>query len=201
MKKRHMIFAFILLLVLIVGVSYYNYDKNKYVSYEKNNSFFPDEGEYTYTVTKFFFEDISELTVKVDLLEAYDHGSVYQISIQYDDIPQRYYYTADRYEIGLFYVADDTIYLMTYHDEIPSEDTFLSDGMIVYSSSGEEQNPADYGMRIEYDDNSYECRFWNPLVESGYYCDMVWTKGKGLTYFRSGFGAEGDPIEIELKSK
>ena len=71
--------------------------------------------------------------------------------------------------------------------------------MIVYSSLGEEQNPTDYDMWIKYENDKCECRFWNPLIESGYYCDMVWTQNEGLTYFQSGFGAEKDPIEIELK--
>ena len=167
------------------------------------NKYFYEEAsaEHTYTVEKFFFEDVDDITVKSELLASYEGGNVYSVDIQYEDIQERYFDTADRYDIGTFYVTKDNIYLLNHVEGVPSEEDFLSNGIIVCSDNGSEQNPTDYEVKIEINEDNHKCSFWNPLVETGYYCNMIWTKDKGLTYFRSGFGAERDPIEISLKEK
>ena len=53
-------------------------------------------------------------------------------------------------------------------------------------------------QKIQNDGDTCRFSFYNTLIESGFYSTYTWTKGKGLTSFRSGYGAEGSPIEIEL---
>ncbi|WP_155830768.1 hypothetical protein [Butyrivibrio sp. AE3009] len=166
-----------------------------------HNDYFFTEGskEYTYKVKNFFLEDPDEITVKLQLLANYENGDVYSLTVQYEDIPERTYSGMDRYALGTFYVTEDSIYMEEQCEKIPTEEEFLTDSMLIYSKSGKPQNPTDYETKIEEEGDNYKFSFWNPLVESGYYCNMTWTKDKGLTYFRNGFGAEADPIEIELK--
>ena len=217
MKKIAIIIVYleILFSFCVMGCTRYHVDDDKNVDTYDNqtanssddlvlNDYFMREGEYTYSVIKFFIyfrEDVSEITVEVNLLAKHDEGNVYQISIKYKDTPERTHFADDRYNLGIFYVTKDNIVFLMDYNELLLEKDYSSNGMIVCSNTKDEHNPTGFDMRLEYDDDTCECRFWNPLVESGYYCDMVWTKGKGLTYYQSGFGAEKDPIEIELETK
>ena len=178
-----------------------NTSEGNKLSAKIHNDYFFTEGskEYTYKVKNFFFEDPDEITVKLELIANYEKGDVYSLTVQYEDIPERTAWGMDRYALGTFYVTEDSIYMEEQCEKIPTEEEFLAGSMLIYSKSGKAQNPADYETKIEEDGDDYKFSFWNPLVESGYYCNMTWTKNKGLTYFRNGFGAEREPIEIELK--
>ena len=165
-----------------------------------NPYFFQDiEKEYIYSVKLFFYEDINEVPVKLSYVTSFDKGDVYSLSIQHDDCPERYYYDVlDRFDIGTFYVTNDSIYLLLQCEDIPNEEKFISEGMLVCSGIDMDENID--GLQQEIQNNGETCRFSfnNTLIESGFYSTYTWTKGKGLTSFRSGYGAEGSPIEIDL---
>ncbi len=176
-------------------------DTEKITCIANNDYFFQEfNKEYKYSVRLFFEDDIAELPVKLQYLKSYDDGDVYSLSIQHEDCPERYYYDVlDRFDIGTFYVTDDEIYLLLQCKDVPDEEAFLSDGFLVCGSDDMDENIDGEHLKIKNEGDT--CYFYmdNTLTESGYYSSYGWTKGKGLTYFRSGYGAEGDPIEIELK--
>ena len=69
-------------------------DSKEDSSTEASNEYFYAnvQDEYVYAVDEFLYEDITEVSVKVELLESYEGGNVYSLNIDYDDCPGRYYY-------------------------------------------------------------------------------------------------------------
>ncbi|MBO4456637.1 MAG: hypothetical protein J5802_02880 [Butyrivibrio sp.] len=165
-----------------------------------NPYFFEDiEKEYIYSVKLFFSEDIKEVPVKVAYIKSFENGDVYSLSIQHEDCTERYYYDVlDRFDIGTFYVTNDSIYLLLQCEDIPDEETFISEGMLVCSETDIDENNDGLHQKIENNGDNCCFSYDNTLIESGFYSTYKWTKEKGLTYFRSGYGAEGSPIEIML---
>ncbi|SKB58709.1 hypothetical protein SAMN06296386_102316 [Lachnospiraceae bacterium] len=173
----------------------------------KNPYFFQNgNAEYKYAVKHLIDMDnqegLSEVPVKVEKCESYNDGDVYSIRILYDKFDGNAVYDPEtRMNVGTFYVTKDKIYLLMYRDDIPSEDEFLKDGIVVYSEtdSSEILESENEQVEIEHDGDICTCRMWSTVGESGFYYTYEWTKGKGLTLFRSGYGAEGEPIEISLQ--
>ncbi|SDB20632.1 hypothetical protein SAMN02910298_00973 [Pseudobutyrivibrio sp. YE44] len=167
-----------------------------------NNPFFfqASEKEYMYAVKLFFNEDITEVPVKLSYIKSYNNGDVYSLAIQHEDCLERYYYDVlDRFDIGTFYVTDEDIYLLLQCEDIPDEEQFISDGLLVCSEKNMDENIDGLHLKLKNDEETCSFYYDNTLTESGYYFSYKWTKEKGLTHFRSGYGAEGSPIEIELK--
>ncbi|MBE5910368.1 hypothetical protein [Pseudobutyrivibrio sp.] len=174
-------------------------DDNLTGSY-KDYFFNEENNEYTYNVTEFLYEDVSDVSVVVKELDSYEDGNVYSVNINYDDCPGRYYWeTSDRFNLGTFYVTDEAIYVLFDRTDIPTVDEFVESGNIICSADIE-QNIDGQKVTITNDGDTCRCLLSNTLTESGFYSEYEWTKGKGLTYFRSGYGAEGDPIEIHLQN-
>ena len=69
-------------------------------------------------------------------------------------------------------------------------------GLLLSGCSPDHGMAAVYGPEIEA--STEEEVEYSEDVSSSYYT-YEWTKDKGLTLFRSGYGAEGEPIEISLK--
>lgn len=163
-----------------------------------NDYFFAEaEEKYTYDVVEFLYEDIEEVSVKVSMEASFDEGNVYSIVIDYEDCPGRYFYGVDRFELGLFYVSKDKVYLLKDNiDEDITKERFIQDGIVVCSSEDYDENYDGEQRTIVNEDDVCIYTSYNTLTESGMYYEYQWTKGEGLTYFKSGYGAEGDPIEI-----
>lgn len=166
-----------------------------------NEYFFSDiSDEHEYDVTEFLYEDIDSVSVDVSLVSSFANGNVYSITIDYEDCPERYFMgTTDRFDLGLFYVTADEIYMIYPSvDDISSEEEYLSKGVLVCSANDSDETVDGEHRRIVNEGDS--CTFYssNTLTESGFYYSYTWTKGKGLSFYRSGYGAEGDPIEITL---
>lgn len=167
-----------------------------------NEYFFSNiSDEHAYDVTEFLYEDIDSVSIDVSLVSSFTNGNVYSITIDYEDCPGRYYWgISDRFDLGLFYVTDEEIYMVYPSvDDISSEEEFLSKGVLVCSANDSDETVDGEHRRIVNEGDS--CTFYssNTLTESGFYYSYTWTKGKGLSFYRSGYGAEGDPIEITLK--
>ncbi len=166
-----------------------------------NEYFFSNiSDEHIYDVTEFLYEDIDSVSVDVSMVSSFTNGNVYSITIDYEDCPGRYYWgISDRFDLGLFYVTDEEIYMVyPSADDISSEEEFLSKGVLVCSANDSDETVDGEHRRIVNEGDS--CTFYssNTLTESGFYYSYTWTKGKGLSFYRSGYGAEGDPIEITL---
>lgn len=165
-----------------------------------NEYFYADvQDEYVYAVDEFLYEDITEVSVKVELLESYEGGNVYSLNIDYDDCPGRYYYqTTDRFYLGTIYVTADRIYMIKDNESVPSKEDFEDSGIEICSALDSEIDKNGEVVSIENDGDVCTCSMYNSQTESGFYESFEWTKGKGLTHYRSGYGAEGDPIELDL---
>ena len=135
------------------------------------------------------------------LRATYEKGNVYTITIQHEKCPGSTDVDGtDRFRLGSFYVTKDAIYyLRDITDEISPEEDFLNYGEVVCSPTEEEYRIDTFEVRVENEGNICRYRIWDTAVETGWYCRMVWTRGQGLTYYRSGYGAEADPIEISLE--
>ncbi len=166
-----------------------------------NKYFFKEmDRDYIYDVDFLLYEDIATVPLKVTEEASYEGGNVYSINIIYGDCEGRYFWDkTDRFNLGMFYVTQDNIYLITDVEEVPSEDDFLSDGIIVCSEDDSVNTLDGQRIKIENDADVCKCTISNTLTESGFYCEYDWKKSAGLSYFRSGYGAEGDPIEIHLQ--
>lgn len=167
-----------------------------------NDYFFAEsEEKYTYDVAEFLYEDIEEVSVKVSMEASFDEGNVYSIVIDYEDCPGRYFYGVDRFELGLFYVSKDKVYLLKDNiDEDITKERFIQDGIVVCSNEDYDENYDGEQRTIVNEGDVCIYTSYNTLTESGMYYEYQWTKGEGLTYFKSGYGAEGDPIEIIIDS-
>jgi hypothetical protein len=137
----------------------------------------------------------------VEQVTSLSEGNVYSLTIDYDeDCPNRFYWgITDRFDLGTIYVTEDKIYLITECDFVPTEEDFLDSGYIICSTENSEINNEGEVVKIVNDGDVCTCSVYNELTESGFYMEYEWTKGEGLTHIRTGYGAEGDPIDIELK--
>ncbi|RKM56355.1 hypothetical protein D6853_06065 [Butyrivibrio sp. X503] len=173
-------------------------------NFSTNDYFFEEkDSEYTYDVKLFFEEDIKTVDLSVKKIASYENGNVYSLCIQHEDCPGRMYWgTGDRFSIGPVYVTADKIYLIPWETEVPSEEDFLNEGMVICSGSdsGKVRDDDGWVTELENSGDVCKCSIYNPSEGSTFYWNYEWTKGKGLTFFRSGYGAEGDPIEITLQT-
>lgn len=167
-----------------------------------NEYFYSDsKDKYVYSVNEFLLEEISEVPVNVEQITSLSEGYVYKLTIDYDeDCPNRFYWgVTDRFDLGTIYVTEDKIYLIVECDYVPTEEDFLDSGVVICSTEDSEIDNDGEVIKIENDGDVCTCTMSNELTESGFYMQYEWTKGKGLTHIRTGYGAEGDPIDIELK--
>lgn len=134
---------------------------------------------------------INEIDFKLD--------KMYELKLdEIDDIPD------DRLTLGYFYVQEDKIYKIDtyYFDKQKTIAELLLDSAVVCQENELEddldEDEKGWHQYIKIDGSIREYHAWNNLVETGYYEAFTWEKGKGLVYYRSGFGAERDGIELTL---
>ncbi|RKM55911.1 hypothetical protein D6853_10225 [Butyrivibrio sp. X503] len=151
----------------------------------------------TYEVTDLLDEAVSEVEVKTEKIAEYDSGEVYSISIGYESPEISGTDKGDRLNLGRFLVTKDNIYLMLEENGTPSEEEFFNDGIVVASDDDYSKIIGEvYQVEITHEDDKCIFAMWNTAIESGWYCHYEWVKGRGLTYYRSGYGAGRDAIEI-----
>lgn len=149
----------------------------------------------TYEVFNFLDEDISEISVKKAQLESYDSGDVYSLMIDNEKSDE-----LDRSDLGLFLITEDKIYMIPGNtDDVPSEDDFLSDGIEVYSEKPASVEIDGQIVKISNDGYLCKCSIYSETGESGFYSNYVWDEDKELVYYKSGYGAENEPIEFGTK--
>lgn len=146
--------------------------------------------------------ELIERDVKVyaNLIVKSNFGSVYKLEIE----PTKNV-SGERLILGNFYILKDKIYKIE-----PSENNlnkiknneFFSEGIIVCQ---EEEIPDYLGGNTKGEHryltvkgNKREFHMYNDRVNTGYFETYVWEKNIGLKYYKSGYGAEKDLIEIKL---
>lgn len=169
-----------------------------------NNMFFFEKNvlHEDYKGKFLFFDDIEKnVELKINEVATLQDGSLYELIIDdIDDVPE------ERLNLGYFYIMDDKIFRMEATEEnlsrlktdedLPSDSVIVCQDKELIDSLSEEEKGWHQFITVDGDKREYHS--YNNLVETGYYETFIWEKGKGLVYYRSGFGAERDYIELQL---
>lgn len=184
---------------------------------EENPYFFPKDlhtAKYNIRSNLDMLETKHEIELMIIPVESSESGTIYELRLDCDEeFRGRNYYGWDRCSLGYFYVQDDKIYyighlyigqLYTGKEiaSIISEEGLMEKGVVVCQEEGlEDPLSEDEKGWHEYllaDGNRREYHGYNNLVETGYYENFIWEKGKGLVEYVSGWGAERDSINLSL---
>jgi hypothetical protein len=157
-----------------------------------------DVSQTDYRVIYFFEEEIESIPVSITKVSSSDDGDVYSYDIVYDDQSFEYDMERDRFNIGTFLFKDDEIYVSTSLNYESDEQDYLDSSVLVYSDEDYTDEVEGYDVKLHNDGNLCKFTLSNNRVESGYYMEYIFNSDKELVYFRSGYGAERDPIEITL---
>lgn len=181
---------------------YYTYNPDNIESILNGKTENDSENNYTdYRVIEFFEEDIDSVPVNIEKVESYADGEVYTYDIVYDGGVTMYGFDNDRFNLGTFLFKDDEIYLLEDAGDDFKEDDFYESGIKVFAQEKYEDEVNGQDVKLHNDGYLCVCNISESSSESGYYWEYVFNSDKELTYFRSGYGAEGDPIEITLTSE
>lgn len=163
----------------------------------ENDSDTEDESSNVdYRVIAFFDEELDSIPVSVVKTGTFDDGEVYSYDIVYDEDIEDSFGDMDRLHIGSFLVKEDEIYLITDTEDDHEEQDFYDYGVLVYAEEDYSDEISGYEIKLHNDGYLCRCSYYDTTVETGYYAEFVFNSDKELTYFRSGYGAEADPIEI-----
>ena len=157
-----------------------------------------DASQTDYRVIYFFEEEIESIPVSITKISSSDEGDVYSYDIVYDDQSFEYDMERDRFNIGTFLFTDDEIYVSTSLNYETDEQDYFDSSVLVYSDEDYTDEVEGYDVKLHNDGNLCKFTLSNNRVESGYYMEYIFNSDKELVYFRSGYGAERDPIEITL---
>lgn len=152
----------------------------------------------------FLFEDDVKKEVKLNIVELVNlkNGKLYELRLQdVEGVPD------ERLSFGYFYVEKDKIYKMEpakenidvlkAGEELPNGSVVVCQDEEIKDSLEKDEPGWHYYLEISGDRREYHA--YNNQVSSGYYESFIWEKNKGLIGYRSGYGAERDSIELQLK--
>ncbi len=148
----------------------------------------------------FSFDDVIKKEVKLNINEiaGLKYGKLYELKLEaVDGIPD------DRLQLGYFYVQKDTIYGIEPTDvtnlinngEVPDNSVIVCQDTEIKDILS--QTELGWHHYLEVNGDKREFHSYNNQVLTGYYESFVWEKNKGLTGYRSGYGAESDSIELK----
>jgi len=180
------------------------------VDYQKNNTnleatynifFFNDKSQLNYVGDFLINEPIKrEISLHAIELAKLKHGILYELKFDFiKDIPD------DRLNLGYFYVQKDRIYRIKPTQEnlsklksteiLPNDCVIVCQDKELKDSLVKDERGLHQYIEVNEDKREYHC--YNNLVETGYYEQFTWEKNKGLIFYKSGFGAERDSIELQ----
>lgn len=211
-KRILKLLAFTIFCVAIVSACGKNDEKElrlNIASTRSSNSFF-DESNFKSLKYKGTFSNEDgrliekEVYIQVEKITDLKEGVLYKLEIeQIDGIPK------DRLILGMFYVQNNRIYRIAYTRE--NIDTLIRGQNILLGSSiicqekgikdrlNQEQKGVHQYLLVQGDIREYHS--YNNQVESGYYETYIWERNIGLKYYKSGYGAEKDLVELECINK
>lgn len=175
----------------------------------KNPFFFSNETtELTYNCKYEAAESYDNCVVKLQLIElgAYKNGHLYKTKLE--GLPDiQALDLKSRITFDYFYIEADKIYKI---QSMPigtknSKENGLVNGILVCQENefsdvlGKDEKGWHYFIKT--DANLREYHRYNNTIETGYQEQITWEKGKGMTSFLSGYGAERDHIELILSEK
>ena len=172
---------------------------------QSNTFFFKNNiTEATYSGTFAFGEDVQTLDVKlsVEQVAQLKDGAVYELELEpFDGVGE------ERLNLGYFYVQKNIIYKFSASQEslesLKSSDKLPEDSVIVCQEKELKDNLGEdesgFHNYIEVDGNKRVYHSYNDMTGTGYFESFTWEKNNGLVSYRSGFGAENDLIELQVK--
>ncbi len=184
------------------SVTYYINEDNK----PQSNTFFFKNNitEATYSGTFAFGEDVQNVDVQLNIeqIAQLKDGAVYELELEpVDGVGE------ERLNLGYFYVQKNTIYKFSASQEnleslkssgkLPEDSVIVCQEKVLKDNSGEDEPGFHY--YIEVDGNKRVYHSYNDMTGTGYFESFTWEKNKGLVSYRSGFGAENDLIELQVK--
>ena len=172
--------------------------------------FFSVDGDYRYDALFVVpSEETSErkerITITCREIRRLKNGIIYNLCIDSDEaLPGRHYGDWDRFDLGYYYVNDDSVLLVRGVDiKRISEEELIDLGTIVCQKESIQDSHSEIEQcEHEYIDNkgsrSVFC-YYDSSVETGYYEIQVWEKNKGLIHYMSGWGAMRDHMELTME--
>lgn len=150
----------------------------------------------------------SELPDKMDLcinqVLEFQEGALYELRLDYEnDFSGRVDENGDRLHLGYFYVENDRIFRIRETDadniitcsaeELKEKGTLVcSPNSVVDKSEGEKG----FHERIETDADICTYFSYNDTIETGFFENITWERGKGLVKYESGYGAMRDYLGL-----
>lgn len=142
-----------------------------------------------------------DVYIKVQEIGYLEEGKVYKLEIEkIQGVSEK------RLILGMFYVQNDKIYKIDYTQEnediVLKENKFPITGVSVCQNEEiqdnlkQEQKGFHQYLQVQEDERKY-CSY-NNQIESGYFETYIWKKNVGLKYYKSGYGAERDLVELKL---
>ena len=175
-------------------------EDTKAVETDDTDEAMEDSIQVDYRVIYLYEEEVDSVPVSIVKTGAFDDGDVYSYDIVYDeDVIVDYHGDLDRLHIGTFLFKEDEIYLITDTRDNHKEQDFYDYGVLVYSEEDYSDERSGYKIKLHNDGYLCRCSYYDTISESGgtgYYAEYVFDSDKVLTYYRSGYGAEAEPIEI-----
>ena len=175
---------------------------------ENNQFFFQNICEPIYYEATYTFADSKDLPDRIALIvterEKTESGILYEMRLDYNkEFSGRDYFGWDRFWLGYFFVQGQEIYLLRNEklsDIIGNEKELINRGTLIcnYEGVSDELGEEGWHSYITVDGNRREYHSYNNGTETGFYEAFIWEQGKGLISYRSGIGAEGDAIELQL---
>ncbi len=172
---------------------------------ERNAFFYKNNiSEVTYSGTFAFGEDLQKLDVKLRVKEVakLKDGNVYELKLEpVDGVAE------ERLNLGYFFVQENTVSRFSASEEnlkvlkssgeLPADSVIVCQEQALKDKLGEDEPGFHYYIQV--DGNTINFHSYNNETETGYFESFVWEKNKGLVGYRSGFGAENDLIELQVK--
>lgn len=107
---------------------------------------------------------------------------------------------------GWFYVEKEKIYKIVptednknslkMKEEIPVGSLIVCQEKEIVDSLSKYQKGEHQYLLIDGDEREYH--FYNDKVNTGYFESYIWKKNTGLKFYKSGYGAEGNLVELKL---
>lgn len=185
-------FAFLAALCLVIGclLIYKNF-------FNITNPFFDtdvlEKNKYYGTIMQNDEIIEGDFAIKIERVSGYNNGYIYKLELNKTDKTQQG--NTDDFLLGYFYVCENKIVKM--NDDLQEIATVCQEESIKDNLSEEELG---WHSSLQYSGEECSYTSYNNRVETGFYESMIWNKQEGLKYYRRGFGAGADSVEISLQN-
>lgn len=204
--KKVVIVIITMSLILTTGCAQLSGNPSSNITVERDTSnlfFFNSNVSQLKYKGGFLFDDIIEKDVILNINEIAElkYGKLYELKLDpVEGVPN------ERLNLGYFYVEEDKIYKIEPTEEnlnklkttkeLPTDSTIVCQDKEMKDNLNKDE--LGWHQYIEVDGDKRVYNSYNNQTDTGYYESFTWGKNKGLTYYKSGFGAESDSIELQL---